>query len=1054
MSKTSDYMDYLDREIGIAPANSQEEFRAAETIVEIMKDHGLEPTIQEFDTHPVGKMLPDILAVVMFVGMLLSGVGSTGLRLLGLLLALVPAILLLMRHVGRDVLANVGPAARSQNVIAVHRATGDKVTKGNRPIVVVAHYDTPRESPLFERLAPYQPRLARISVPCVAVGGVAALLQVFFFLPGALRLVLWIVGIVAMVPPLVLAVSVFVENASPCTEGANDNKSSVAALLGLLNQVRPQADRVGAYSDDGARVVEHSNEGATEADEPSAHEGETYGTRHGKDVLEGLGILPETCEIVYETAAPTAEADVDGERGANEANQPDRALMDEYVEPQEDESWDDEASAEGIPQDYDNPYYGNDTGAGTGDDKGFAPEYEAEESGEAADQLAEETYYDNPADGNQGWSEEGSWEDDSEAEGSQNKKPSVAGRVKTFFGSLRERFSKHGDTTDVSIPRGVASDGVDYSEFEETDWGDEDWGDSDYNPEVELKSINRDELIARRNAASEQDEAQPDDSALSEQGQDQTREPQGEVYSSEYDTYESGDAPLDAYDWDSGESNEATDDSYLEDEEPESGSDQADEEAASIESRTSHDISHENGPDWSIVEDDEEEVPAVEPARDADTSFYDQDDESHDGEYELNDTDLMEVEEELDEDQVASAPIRPRQTPDAQEVVGDSEDYVQIEASADSSDDGVGEEEAATTTPEDDGESELNWDSDDSQDDSDADDVLPKDSRGLDTISDEYDAYDGGDDENALDEPDPIDDPTWGETSYVPPRPKTSVARRATLYDVPSPSEETADPLADDDVDGESVAEGPASEHDDHANGAGDADESDANRARKWKGGAAIRSDLQGQDDPSQEAYDSKADVEAAADYAPDDYADSVGDIDGGQADQQDSDIDQDELQDAILRMGDDLLVSHDIWFVAAGASSVDHAGVKAFLSDFRQDIRGAFLINLDSVGAGEPTILTSEGLHEGRRSDRRLVRLISNVADDLHLPLAKRSHDWGDTDATPAMRFRVRAVTLTGLDQNGLPALSHTQDDVPENVDTRQVESVVRVIAEAIRRS
>ena len=160
------------------------------------------------------------------------------------------------------------------------------------------------------------------------------------------------------------------------------------------------------------------------------------------------------------------------------------------------------------------------------------------------------------------------------------------------------------------------------------------------------------------------------------------------------------------------------------------------------------------------------------------------------------------------------------------------------------------------------------------------------------------------------------------------------------------------------------------------------------------------------------------------------------------------------ELRDAVLSMSNDELISHDIWFVALGASSIDHAGMKAFLGKHRSSIRGAFLINLDCVGAGSLTALNREGLLNVRRADRRLLRLLSGTASDLHIPLMQKELAWGTTDATPAMRQSVRAITVVGMGENGMPALSKTADDSIENVDADQAASVAALVTEMIRRS
>ena len=57
-------MDYLDENIEIAPANSQEEYQAAQTIAEVMRDHGLETSVEEFEAASMSSLLPHILVIL------------------------------------------------------------------------------------------------------------------------------------------------------------------------------------------------------------------------------------------------------------------------------------------------------------------------------------------------------------------------------------------------------------------------------------------------------------------------------------------------------------------------------------------------------------------------------------------------------------------------------------------------------------------------------------------------------------------------------------------------------------------------------------------------------------------------------------------------------------------------------------------------------------------------------------------------------------------------------------------------------------------------------
>lgn len=1107
MAKTRDYMDYLDDRIGIAPANSQEEFQAAETIVEVMKDHGLEPTIQEFDSRPLGSLMSYVLMIVLFVGVLLSGIRIGVVGAIGLILALVATAMLVAVHAGRDLFENFGPASRSQNVIAVHRAEGDKVMKGSRPIVIVAHYDTPHESTLYAgSLARNHALLKKASFPCTIVAGVAALLQVFAFLPQGLRTVVWIIGLVATLPLLVLAATKIAERFSPCTLGANDNKSSIAALLSVMDSVQPAEDRVEAQAQ-GRQYTPRGNEQAIGDVEPVKQISQVYGTRHGKEVLEQLGILPDTCEIVYETSttAPVpAQEDVASEDDTDaydDASYDDGAYDDASVSPSDEDAveeleYEDDASYDDVPEDADMPI--EEVGAED------VPETEEEAPEDLDDDYVDDDSYaeyedDIPQDGEDFVDDDGAVDAvDSTAIGS----PKPQGRIKRGLSSIRNFFSrKKHDEDEVSIPRGREADDVDFSEFEQTEWDEEDAAQA----EDELKPIRREDFRAER-LSWESDEDSTSDSV-----------DDGE--------YEEEGYPEDAPEGDSkylDDSSEVEDDAYLQGEDEPDVDAYTDAPASATDGGAEVDdgsdesiapasaIDHESQQDWAIVDNDDYDEGYAEQHKPYDASLYQQGDESYDDLYEDDAEDLEDVEYELDEDQARGQQIRSHAQQDAShdDVIEEDlqvEDDYEVEESVDQ-----GPEVPVAVEPQDNAsdqvEDELSWDDealgeyDDPDgnpdngstaelatnqaekrgararkahqdlDDSDDSGVLPKDTRGLDTISDSYDVYEQAADQPNM--PDPIDDPTWGQSSYVPSKPKVNVARRAALFDLPDPSQETADPLAEDDddylEDDEEADVHEAIEDDDPQDDLDEVDDGDDARQSNWKGGAQVRSDLRDdadgfddevyEDDPDDgyvdeyDNYEEESEPEGSEDEAYDDIDESDDSVE--YEDQQAEVIDQDDLQDAILEMGDDYLVSHDIWFVAVGSSAVAHAGIKAFLSNFRQDIRGAFLINLDSIGAGTPVVMTKEGLDAGRRSDRRLVRLLTRVADDLHVELGTRAYDWDDTDATPAMRSRVRAVTIMGVDENGLPALSHSQNDVPDNVNPQQVSAIARLITEAIRRA
>lgn len=791
MAMTHDYMDYLNEKVDICPAGSEEELRAANTIADLMKQHAVEPQIEEFDAKTLGSVLPPAFFIAMFVGIVLAGVGLPLLTALGFVLVVGPTVLFVLKWLGNDVMSLLGPTTRSQNVVSFHKGTGPMVQKGTRPIVIVAHYDSPHENPLLSSpLAPYVPALWRSAKVCVPLAALCAVFQVLVFLPEAFRRFVWIIGILACLPLAILGVAAVIEHFSNSSIGANDNNSGVAALLGVLENVRPSGLTSVFDSESIEDVVEAMRRGgvpvstvpAPEGDQPpepapapAAPAVEPVGPRRGAEVLRSLGMLPEDCEIEY---------------------------VDADLEPEEE------------PDGFD--LIGQNL----------------EEDGEDAASEPAAAQADEPAD------------------------------------------------EDAPQPT-----------------------DAEYDPAADLDEPNDPEVPLDEPEGFEGEELLPTDA-----------------------TPTAADLP---------------------------------------------------------------EMPTQE--------------EIVAGEPDLDEPDFVE--------EPTTASYRPLTAENFDEAA-----------------------DGSTVDP---------------------------DHTGL-----TAEVFDPDATEAAAPAPKPADpeDPEWGQSSFVPD--VSNVARRATLFDLPDP-DEVNDPFATDPsarkvtsgqvslpgvssysqttrpsdsgvitrtgeypvIHGSADADYEPVDDDSQEEGLLDrfkgffakkhSDDSHDGHGASWKGGAAVRSGLRVVQGGASEAAPSA-----------------------------------DDQRDAILGMNDDALVCHDIWFVALGASDCDHAGMRAFLAEHRKQIRGAFVINLDSIAAGELTILADEGLLVTRHADRRLTRLFKSVADDLHIPLSQRSYSWSSTDATPSMMSSMRSITVMGTGDAGMRALSRTPEDLPENLVPAQAVAVTEAVTELIRRS
>ena len=1195
MAKTRDYMDYLDDSIGIAPAYSQEEYQASEVISQIMREHGIETSVEEFDGQGAGTMVRDAVMIIMFLSLLVGGLLQGAPHMILLLVALVAAGLQVYAHFVRNVFGLVGGHRKSQNVVGVRRACAEEVVRGSRPIVVVAHYDTPRESVLRRPgIARYEAMLLRIGMFCPAVVAVSLLFQIMMFLPETVRMFMWVVGLIASLPALLAAVTSIISSFGPCTLGANDNKSSVAALLSMVNRVNPADDRAavaieGRHAPRKRRLAEEPVEPVRQRVEVVE---EVKGVRHGEEVLRSLAILPASCEITYEEPRVTfvEEQEEPAEFQPEEEQVAEQPHDDDDLAYDDDERFEDDAFDDYVDDadDFGDEFQGDaaDEGANNTELENTDLDSEDFEEGDEGtwddgydqidnDELEEEDSYDESFDDGDRYDDEyddeeyddeyGDEYDDEygeeDAEGERDDAPigsSIGSWFSERFKAIRARLTTDDDDEDWFDDEDEDAEGnrnPNEGEDEAPDAYDE-----------EAPEDDEEEPLAQTDESDDDDSeflTDEDEEYLTDEEYEEAESEPEESLDEEEDYEADYDIESDEYEDDYLEDPDADFDEYLYEDEVEEDGDEPIDRSARIPSL------EDEPSDEPIPNIDEalqaypaaEEFDTSDPDAMADMAFdaelaeeyasdfeydeeYDQiynaqsavapviartpevdveydDDELLDDDYELlddggeedletdvYDDELLDSDDDVlmdpydsdegdegswessydaDDDEPVRASDRQQDNPSiVDRILGlfrggkrrkaSRRAAVEDESYDDANyDDELVEDDSYGTAYEgddyylDDGEDgsydayaesreqESSRDARCEEDAHDAndygelmedeeyceeyyedeyyeeeetpqlqdpnllhfdreqdDDIVARDDSGLSTISDSYDLY--ADDvarESRRSRPAAIEDPTWGTSTYQPARPAMNIGRRAALYDLPDPSGKTIDPL-DDDYEYEDDV--PATREEARNGGARGGfwnDDRDA-RASSWKGGATLREDLRDADELFSDA----------------------------------------DMQDAMLELGDEFLDEHDIWFVATGASDRDHAGIKAFLDAHRRELRGAFLVNLECVGAGSLAVYAREGMRNRRRADRRLVNLITSIARDLHIPMDTAMYDWDETDAATAMRARVRSVTIVGLDENDLPALSHTLDDVPENVNPEQVDDVVRIVTEIVRRA
>ncbi len=158
-------------------------------------------------------------------------------------------------------------------------------------------------------------------------------------------------------------------------------------------------------------------------------------------------------------------------------------------------------------------------------------------------------------------------------------------------------------------------------------------------------------------------------------------------------------------------------------------------------------------------------------------------------------------------------------------------------------------------------------------------------------------------------------------------------------------------------------------------------------------------------------------------------------------------------IRETVLAVADRDLLDKEIWFVATGAEEVGTVGMQAFLSEHGPSLKGAFIINLDNLGAGDLSWISAEGMARLRPSDRRLQFLARRVSRERSIDVKTSAFKGLSTDASAALARGYSAGTLMGLER-GVPVNWHWKTDTSENVDEQNLVDAVSLVTGIIRES
>ncbi len=1059
MANSKKYLNHLLQRTEITPACSEEERTAADVIARIFTDHGFNPEIQEFTASSSRKNVSAVAGIVLFVATIFMGIGGA-LGIFGFLLVLAVGILYVLIRLDKVSVPAIGANGLSQNVIAYHQASGPLASPRNRPVVVVAHYDSSRADLLSrEPFANYRALINKLFPVAMVLPAAVAILRLLP-LPGALKAVLWVIAILFSLIPLLRSVAfLFDRFAMPYTTGAICNKSSVAAMLGVMDTVAPSS-RADEFPED-VPFEEYldSLSGAYQSSYTAEVEDEPLYQEESEQAELGDAEASTADEMpISQPQLPVQEEPV----VAFEQPEQDSSVATE--ETQADDETVDDTSANDDLLPVDSTPAATDAVADTvADAAEQAPVLPLNAAGNL--RFGKDTIRALgmiPAECDLEY-DEGQFPVDEPVVASVDEP--VAVPVETQSEEAVEETpgvvsDEHADAVAVPVPAPAVVP-IAPSLFDE-----------EVTEEEEALAIPAVVAELADGENTETDEAADEPAVFDEQVEEQIDE-------ESFDASQTSivppipnelveDQPVDA----SRTSIVAPIPDELVEETPLPAV--AEEQPLVL---TGEEDFEEIIPtdDMEIVEADfelieDEPLPLDEvdqPAEESEDGIAAEDIAQHEA-------------DEVEEEQVLPAPDETVSV-DMTQVMDEQDDNVEQgnnNVPLTDGSEGTTVESTQVFVPAEEisagGTQAIPAQPQGTQ-------AMPVQHQGTQAMPAQVETVDSlmaqitpapapaPRPQRQLNIPslDSIPASSAVPSTQIPPVTPTvranPMANRSSLFDLPDPSAKPVDPFssipAPVDID-QPVAAKPTFTVIDSTDVVSPLPQQQfetihavtpvpATPVKKRRGlfGRKKKEETSMSDwlgvDEDFDAKRSGRDIGSWDNFEGDDG------WKGGAA----GEGSEDELRQAVTSLGDDELLGHDIWFVATGAAENDNAGMKAFLDEHRDKLRGVFIINLKCVGAGQLSMITTEGEHRTLKADKRIMGLFSRVASDFHRPLASVEMPYVDTDAHAAMERSLRAMTLAGVEGSSF-ACAYTEQDHPINLNADNVNYAADLVTEVIRRS
>lgn len=143
--------------------------------------------------------------------------------------------------------------------------------------------------------------------------------------------------------------------------------------------------------------------------------------------------------------------------------------------------------------------------------------------------------------------------------------------------------------------------------------------------------------------------------------------------------------------------------------------------------------------------------------------------------------------------------------------------------------------------------------------------------------------------------------------------------------------------------------------------------------------------------------------------------------------------------------------INTEIWFVALGSQVDSNEGIRAFLSRHAAEMRGAVIVNLEALGAGEVSYVEKEGAVLQSTSSSRMKRYLRRAGQSLGVSIKGASIEWKDSASSYALRHHMQGIGIVGM-EGDKPAGCGEAGDTVEAVDPALLSQNTDVVIELLK--